>query len=101
MEPINTTLGHPAWKSTLIFNRTLNRAVLNPQWIRRRFASPDLLADGFLKVDDRAGIVHGRKLARRVPGGERLFACGHATSAFNLRQTSSTLARELKAEMRK
>jgi hypothetical protein len=25
----------------------------------------------------------------------------HATSAFSLRQTSSTLARELKAEMRK
>lgn len=76
-EPINTALGHPAWKSTLKINGTLDRAVRHPQWIRRRLAAADLLADGFLQVDDRARFVHGGKLARRPPGGERLFASRH------------------------
>lgn len=45
----------------------------HPQRIRRRLAAADLLADGFLQIDDRARFVHGGKLARRPAGGERLF----------------------------
>ena len=58
----------------------------NPQRIHRRLAAADLLADGFLQVDDRAGLVHGGKLALLFRSGERSFH--HATSALVLRHTA-------------
>ena len=88
-------------------DRSLDRAVGHPQRIGRRLPPTDLLADGFLQVDDRAGLIHAGKLARRRSSGERWFAevdgseFPQATNAFSLRQTSSTFARELKAEIRK
>jgi hypothetical protein len=77
------------------------------QGVRRRLPPADLFADGFLQIDDRARLIHRIKLARRRSGGECLFEMAggtriaHATSAFSLRQTSSTFARELKAEILK
>ncbi len=75
----------------------------HPQRIRRRLAATDLFADVFLQIDDDASFVHNRNLAPFPASGEQLVcaSAAHATSAFSLRQTSSTLARELKAEMRK
>ncbi len=98
-ETIDTALGHQAaGKRAMKSDGTMNRAVRHTQGIHRRPAAADLLADVLLKIDDRAGLVHAIRLARHRAGGECSF---HATSALSLRQTSSTLARELKAEMRK
>ena len=99
VKPENATPGQLVPRCVHQARRQLVHVAGRAQRIRRRLAAADLLADGFLKIDDRAGFVHGGKLARRLWRGERLFP--HATSAFNLRQTSSTFARELKAEMRK
>jgi hypothetical protein len=73
MEPVNAAFGHPTGKGTLKVNRALDRAVRHPQRIRGRLAATYLPADGFLQVDDRARLVHGRRIAWRTRGSESLF----------------------------
>ena len=53
---------------------TRNVAIGHPQRIRRRPAATDLLANGFLDIDDCAWLVHGGKLATGQPAGECLFS---------------------------
>lgn len=44
------------------------------QWIRRRFATTNLLADGFFEIDDRALLIHDENLPCLAWSGERSFA---------------------------
>jgi len=44
------------------------------QWICRWFAATHLLADGFFEIDDRALLIHGKKLPCLAGRGERSFA---------------------------
>ena len=72
-EPENATPGQLVSRCVHQAGRQLVHVTCHAQRIRRRLAAADLLADGFLQVDDRAGFVHGGKLSCRTPGGERLF----------------------------
>ena len=80
MEPVNAALGHAAGKGTLEFDRPLDCAVRHPQRIGRRLAASHLLADGFLQIDDGAGLIHAITLAPHPEGGERLFQYPPAAS---------------------
>jgi len=52
------------------------------QWIRRRFAATNLLADGFFEIDDRALLIHEKQLPCLAGGGERSFVHSQCTSSF-------------------